>query len=72
MFQPGFKMHFKFVKSSTEDSVLKLEFVGGYTKRYFLENTPFSMILREIRVLNEQIELHRSFNGIDDVPDDEH
>ena len=48
MFQPGFKMNFKWAENNAHESTLRCCFVNGYEKKYILGGTPFSMILREI------------------------
>ena len=71
LFQPGFKMDMKYVKSSTDETIMKCKFVTGFEKKYYLGHSPWCNILREINMMNEAFELQRSFAGQDDVPDDE-
>ena len=69
MTPPGFEFHM--LKSHGQESVMRCDFINGYKRVYYLGMTPFSIIMEDIKLLNEAIELQRSLAGNEDVLDEE-
>ena len=55
MTPPGFEFHM--LKSHGQESVMRCDFINGYKRVYYLGMTPFSIIMEDIKLLNEAIEL---------------
>lgn len=71
--QPGFKYNQSIMRDASyyAPSLLKLQFVNGYTREYNLSVSTFPAIKTELDWINNLVEFERSMGGQDDELEDE-
>ena len=67
-FQPGFEYKYRFVTAT--DTMLYLTWVNGWKRQYNLAQRPFHIYEEEIRYINDDVELQRGFEGIEEDIED--